>query len=212
MQSKQSTKQIFEILDAKYGDVQTFLQHDTPFQLLVAVILSAQTTDILVNKVTPELFAKFPTAKAMKEAELVELELAIHSVNYYRTKAKNLKATARIIDEVYEGEIPQTIQELTTLHGVGRKVANVIIADTFGITEGIVVDTHVKRVSYRIGWTKAITPEKVEVDLMKIWPMNHWLNGPKQIILIGRQFCFARNPNCPECPLREICEKNGVKI
>jgi endonuclease-3 len=210
MQSKSGTNQIFSILDATYGSVKTFLAHETPFQLLIAVILSAQTTDVLVNKVTPNLFAKYPDAAALKLVEVAEIANDIRQVNYYRTKAKHLKETARIIDDVHGGIVPQTIEELTKLHGVGRKVANVIIADIFGIPEGVVVDTHVKRVSFRIGWTKKTDPVKIEQDLMNVWPKERWINTPKQIILIGRQFCFARNPNCPDCPLREVCEKNGV--
>lgn len=210
MQSVSCTKIIFKILDETYGHVDTFLTHSTPFQLLIAVILSAQTTDFLVNKVTPTLFEQYPDAKSMKEATLEEIELLIKQINYFRSKAKYLKETARIIDEIYQGIVPSSIDQLVRLPGVGRKVANVITAEIYNKSEGIVVDTHVKRVSFRIGWTLATQPDHIERDLMKHWMPTQWVNGPKQIILIGREYCHARKPQCGQCPLISVCERNGV--
>jgi endonuclease-3 len=210
MQTKSSTIEILKILDKKYGKVEPFLNHESPFQLLIAVILSAQTTDLMVNKVTLDLFDKYPDAKSLKVAPLEEVEKIISRINYYKTKSKHIKETARLIDETFLNEVPSTIAELITLPGVGRKVANVIVAEIFGIPEGVVVDTHVKRVSYRVGWTKSTDPKKIEQDLMKIIPIDHFVNIPKQLILIGRNYCFPKKPNCSECPLNKVCEKNSV--
>ncbi len=208
MQSKTSTAKMLRIMDEKYGILQAFLNHDSPFQLLIAVILSAQTTDLMVNKVTVDLFSKYPNAKTLKNASIEEIEKLISRINYYRTKARHIKETARIIDEDFNNLVPQTIAELITLPGVGRKVANVILTDVFSIPEGFVVDTHIKRVTYRIGWTQAKDPKKIELDLMKSLPVDHFVNTPKQLILIGRNYCFPKNPNCKDCPLNEFCEKN----
>jgi endonuclease III len=208
MVSNERTQSIFEALDKTYGHVAPFLNHTSSFQLLIAVILSAQTTDILVNKVTVELFMKYPDAQSMKSASTDELIEIIRRVNYHKTKAKHIKETARMIDEDYSGTIPDRISELIKLPGVGRKVANVIMADIYDVPEGIVVDTHVKRVTYRIGWTAQHDPAKVEIDLMREWPLDRFVNTPKQLILIGRNYCFARNPICPKCPLYNWCEKH----
>lgn len=208
MRFKEDTDEMFGKLDAKYGVVKTFLDHGSPFQLLVAVILSAQTTDTTVNKVTPKLFEKYPDNVTLKNASIDDVLPLINKVNYYRTKAKNLIEMSRIIDERFNGVVPKTIEELVLLPGVGRKVANVIMADIYGNAVGVVVDTHVKRVSYRVGWTDERDPKKIEIDLMREWPDTVWVNGPKQIILIGRQFCFAnKKPDCLNCPLNKNCWK-----
>jgi endonuclease III len=213
MQSKQSTLKIIKILEAKYGIVEPFLIHKNEFEFLIAVILSAQTTDLMVNKVTPDLFDKFPSIKDLANAEIEEIETLIRRVNFHKTKAKNIKATAQMILGEFQGQVPRTMENLLKLKGVGRKVANVIMSDTYKNPTGIVVDTHVKRVSYRIGWTKQKTPEKVELDLIKKWPKEAYFETPKHLILIGRNYCFAnKRPDCPNCPLRVICEKNGVKL
>lgn len=208
MQSPANTQAIFDALDKKYGYVKPFLFHKTPFQLLIAVILSAQTTDTMVNKVTAELFLKYPTAQDLKLAPIEDVEKLISRINYYRTKAKHIIKTSKMIDEDFEGLVPSSISELIKLPGVGRKVANVIMADIHGIPEGIVVDTHVKRVSKRVGWTKSTDPKKIEQDLMKAWPKERFLNTPKQLIQIGRNYCFPKAPNCKDCPLNKWCEKN----
>lgn len=208
MQSSENTTEMMQKLDEVYGEVKTFLNHETPFQLLVAVILSAQTTDVLINQVTPELFLAYPTPEALAKADLAMVEVLVRKVNYFKTKARHLVEMAQIVHETYHDQVPETIEDLVALPGVGRKVANVILADVYKKPLGVVVDTHVKRVSKRIGWTEASDPVKVEKDLMAVWPKERWVNTPKQIILIGRQYCFAnRRPDCERCPLNKWCEK-----
>lgn len=205
------TKHLLQMLNSEYGLVKPFLFHESAFQLLVAVILSAQTTDALVNTVTPGLFVRFPDARSLASGSVEEVTELIRRVNYYKNKAKYLIAMAKILVEKYQGEVPQTMEALVQLPGVGRKVANVVTADAFGIAEGVCVDTHVARVSYRVGWTDAKDPLKIERDLMEQWPKEKWVNTPKQVILIGRQYCFAnKKPDCEHCPLREQCWKRGV--
>jgi endonuclease-3 len=208
MRDRDDTAVMLKTLHDVYGEVKPFLHHDTPFQLLIAVILSAQTTDILVNKVTPALFARYPDAQSLKSARLEDVLILINRINYYRAKAKHIVITAKMIDEQFDGKVPATLEELIALPGVGRKVANVIVADIYKKALGVVVDTHVKRVSYRVGWTDETDPKKIEIDLMQQWPQDHWVNAPKQVILIGRQYCFAnKKPDCEHCPLREQCWK-----
>jgi endonuclease-3 len=211
MRSAPDSLRLLQILDERYGTVAPFLQHDTLFHFLVAVILSAQTTDALVNTVTPALFARYPDPESLAHADVVEVEVLVKRVNYYKTKAKNLVGMAQLLIANFDGEVPSTLDGLVTLPGVGRKVANVIISDHFGIGEGIVVDTHVGRVSYRVGWTDSKDPKKIEQDLMQQWPNEYWVESPKRLILIGRQFCFAhKKPDCDHCPLRSLCEKRVV--
>jgi endonuclease III len=205
---QKNTKEILQTLDEKYNNIETFLNHRNPFELLIAVILSAQTTDPMVNSVTPALFEKYPDAKSLKAANLEEVEVLIKRINYYRTKARHIIKTAQMVDETFLREVPDSIEDLITLPGVGRKVANVIMAEVFKIPVGIVVDTHVKRVSYRLGWTDSTNPAVIEKDLMKIIPEDHWINIPRQLILIGRNYCFANKlPDCPNCPLNTWCLK-----
>ncbi len=208
MQSAESTMAILKALDETYGELAPFLAHRNPFELLVAVILSAQTTDLLINKITPALFERFPDAESMKLASVEEIEACIRSVNYYKTKARHLKETARMISEEFGDAIPATIEELVTLPGVGRKVANVIVAEIHKVPLGIVVDTHVKRVAYRIGWTQSKNPTVIERDMMNFIPKEFYLNLPKQLILVGRNLCFPKEPDCSNCPVRFWCEKN----
>lgn len=212
MQTQKSTLKIIQILEQKYGLTEPFLHHKNDFEFLIAVILSAQTTDLMVNKVTPDLFAKFPTANKMKIASIDEIEGIIRRVNFHKTKAKNIKETARIIDEEFGGKVPNKMEDLLKLKGVGRKVANVVMAESFREAEGIVVDTHIKRVSFRLGWTKFTDPAKVELDLIKFFPKEAYYETPKHLILIGRNYCFAnKKPDCKNCPLSNICEKHGVE-
>mgnify|MGYP005844202957 CR=1 FL=1 len=194
-------------LNSFYGVPAAFLHHKNAFEFLIAVILSAQTTDAIVNKVTPKLFQKYPKPKDLANAKTQDVEETIKSVNYYKTKAKNIIKTAEIIENDFKGKIPQTIEDLIKLPGVGRKVANVILSDFYKKAEGFVVDTHIKRVTFRLGWTKNKDPKKIELDIMKILPSNHWINLPKQLILIGREYCFPKNPDCKSCPLNKYCEK-----
>lgn len=208
MRTREDTVALLTILKREYGIVAPFLHHDTVFHFLIAVILSAQTTDVLVNTVTPALFTRFPTVRSLAEADVVEVEQLIRRVNYYKTKAKNLVSMAQLLVGEYGGEVPSTLEALIRLPGVGRKVANVILSDEFNIREGIVVDTHVGRVSYRVGWTDSKDPKKIEQDLMSQWPQDYWIETPKRLILIGRQYCFAnKKPNCEDCPLAKCCEK-----
>jgi endonuclease III len=210
MRNRKDTRAMLDALKDKYGQVEAFLTHKNSFELLVAVILSAQTTDIMVNKVTPELFAYYPDAKSLKNAPLEHVEKLLSRINYFRTKAKHIITTARLIDEQFNGQIPQTIAELIQLAGVGRKVANVIMGEIFKIPEGIVVDTHVKRVAARVGWTQSQNPVIIEKDLMKVFPLDYFITSPKYLILIGRNYCFPKKPDCPNCPLHTWCQTGNV--
>ena len=207
MQSKTNTIKLLQILESHYGQVKSFLDHKNEFQFLIAVILSAQTTDITVNQVTPKLFAKYPDATSLKKADLEDIREIIHNVNYRNNKAKFLIETARMYDEDFNNRMPESMDELLKFPGVGRKVANVILGDHFQKIIGVVVDTHIRRVSKRIGWTKSTNPTVIEKDLMKYWPKEYWVHTPKRLILIGREFCFPRKPNCINCPLNQYCEK-----
>lgn len=197
-------KKIIERLDGKFPDAHTALKWKTPLELLVATILSAQCTDERVNKVTPQLFAKYPTARHFAEANLSELEEDIRSTGFYRQKAKALKECCSVITEKFGGQIPQTLEEMLTLPGVGRKTANLVLGESLGIP-GIVVDTHVKRVAARLGLTDEKDPEKIETDLMGIIPKEKWTTFSNQLILLGRHICKAKKPLCDSCPLSDIC-------
>lgn len=199
------TKEILKRLDTAYGtEYVCYLNHNTPWQLLIAVILSAQCTDARVNIVTKELFQTYDTLEKFAEADLEELEQAIHSTGFYHNKAKNIIACAKALIENHNGEVPRTLEELTALAGVGRKTANVIRGNIYH-DPSIVVDTHVKRISKRLGFTVNDDPVKVEMDLMEVLPKNHWILYNIQIITFGRNICFARNPKCAECFLSDIC-------
>ncbi len=202
---------VMELLDREYGtDFRCYLNYETPWQLLIATILSAQCTDARVNLVTKELFAKYPTLEAFAGAELTELEQDIKSTGFYHNKAKNIIACAKRLVDVYHGEVPSKIEDLTTLAGVGRKTANVIRGNIFR-EASIVVDTHVKRISKKLRFTKEEDPEKIEYDLMKVLPEDHWILYNIQIITLGRTICKARNPKCRECFLKEECPEGRGK-
>lgn len=218
VQSKPSAKSRPDIrakilLDLKkhYPDAHCALIHKNPFELLVATILSAQCTDERVNKTTPELFQKFPTPQAMAQAKLEDLEYALRSINFFRNKAKNLKSCAQDLVSKHGGEVPRTLEELVSLAGVGRKTANVVLGNAFNIASGIVVDTHVARLSGRLGWTKEKEPVPIERDLIKHFPESEWVLLPHLLIFHGRQICQARKPKCSECFLFDACPKKGVK-
>jgi endonuclease-3 len=181
-----------------------FLNHETPWQLLIATILSAQCTDDRVNIVTKDLFQKYPSIQALAEARQEELEKDIHSTGFYKNKAKNIIACAKALVEQYNGEVPSDIDALTNLAGVGRKTANVVRGNIFH-EPSIVVDTHVKRISNRLGFTKEDDPVKIEFDLMKLLPKEQWIAYNIQIITLGRTICTARKPKCEECFLKEEC-------
>jgi endonuclease-3 len=199
---------IVAILDAlrkSYPHAVCALNHRNAFELVIATALSAQTTDVNVNKVTPELFSIFPTPQALAVAPLTEIERIIHTTGFFRAKAKNIKAAARVLVETFQGKVPETIEELTQLPGVARKTANVVLGSWFGIPAGVVVDTHVLRLSQRLELTKNTTPEKVERDLMKVLPQNRWIQFSHEVIFHGRQRCIARKPRCADCTLERIC-------
>ena len=202
---KKRTKEILKRRDEAYGtEYICYLNHNTPWQLLIAVMLSAQCTDARVNIVTKDLFVKYDTLEKFAEADLEELEEDIRSTGFYHNKAKNIIACTRALLEKHNGELPRSLEELTALAGVGRKTANVIRGNVYH-DPSIVVDTHVKRISKRLGFTENDDPTKVEMDLMKVLPKDHWILYNIQIITFGRQICSARNPKCAECFLSDIC-------
>jgi endonuclease III len=192
-------------LKVEYPDARTELDWKNPLELLVATMLSAQTTDVQVNRVTQSLFAKYRTAEDYAHADPSELEEDIRPTGFYRNKARSLRNMAGALVEEHEGEVPGTMQELVALPGVGRKTANVVLGNAFGVDEGIVVDTHVRRVSGRLGLTENKDPVKIEQDLMKVVPEEDWTVFSHLLILHGRRTCKARKPDCPNCILNDIC-------
>jgi endonuclease-3 len=199
-------QKIFAGLDALFPQAQCALQHEDAFQLLVATILSAQCTDERVNKVTPELFRKYPKPQDYVALPQADLEREIHSTGFFRNKAKNIIAAATKIDQEFGGEVPRTMDKLLSLPGVARKTANVVLGTAYGIPSGVVVDTHVFRIAHRLKLSKQKTPEKVEQDLMKIVPQDRWISFAHQLIWFGRKICAARNPLCAECPIEKLCD------
>lgn len=196
---------ILKALDEAYPQADCALNHRSPWELLVATILSAQCTDVRVNMVTPELFRRFPTPDAMAKASTAELEKLIKSTGFYRNKAKSIQGAARKIISDFNGQVPQTIAELTTVPGAARKTANVVLGVAYGKAEGVVVDTHVLRITRRLELAKTQTPEKVEQELMRILPRERWIGFSHQIIHHGRQVCDARKPKCDRCNLEPLC-------
>lgn len=188
-----------------HPDAHCALLHENPFQLLVATILSAQCTDERVNQVTPALFARFPTPQAMAAADREELEELIRSTGFFRNKAKNIQGASAKICQEFGGEVPRKMDELTSLPGVARKTANVVRGVAFGLADGVVVDTHVKRLSQRLGLTQEKTPEKIERDLMAVIPPEEWIDISHLLIFHGRRVCKARKPDCPHCSLADLC-------
>lgn len=204
---KKRTKEILAILDEQYGrDYVCYLNYSAPWQLLIATMLSAQCTDARVNIVTADLFQKYDAVEKFANADLKELEQDIKPTGFYHTKAKNIIACTRALLERFGGEVPSDIEELTSLAGVGRKTANVIRGNIFH-EPSVVVDTHVKRISKRLGLTKNDDPEKIEQDLMKELPKEHWILYNIQIITFGRSICTARSPKCEECFLQKYCKQ-----
>lgn len=210
--SKKRTKEILNLLDEKYTtEFRCSLNFSTTWQLLVATMMSAQCTDERVNLVTKDLFVKYPDVYSFAKADIKELENDIHSVGFYHSKAANIIKTAQIICREFAGEVPAELENLTKLPGVGRKTANVIRGNIFH-DPSIVVDTHVKRISYRLGLTKQTEPEAVEFELMKELPKEHWILYNIQIITFGREICTARNPKCQECFLAHLCKSKDKNI
>ncbi len=203
-------KELLFVLKKEYPKTATALRHENPFQLLIATILSAQCTDERVNMVTPVLFRKYPTPERLGKGDLNDIESIIHSTGFYKSKARSIKETSRILAEKFSSKVPRTMNELLSLKGVARKTANVVLGNGYGIAEGIVVDTHVKRVSFRLGLTKNTSPAKVEKDLMKIIPEKDWIWFSNALILHGRKYCAWRNPLCNKCPAEKMCPKQGL--
>lgn len=204
---RQRVEEVLRRLDEQYTtEYRCYLNHETPWQLLVATMLSAQCTDARVNIVTKDLFVKYPDITAFASADLAELEQDIHATGFYHNKAKNIIACARRVLDVYGGEVPESIEDLTSLAGVGRKTANVIRGNVYH-EPSIVVDTHVKRISRKLGFTKEEDPEKIEYDLMEVLPKDHWILYNIHIITLGRTICMARSPKCEECFLKDLCKR-----
>jgi len=197
--------EILKRLAATYPNAECALHHRNAWELLVATILSAQCTDVRVNMVTPELFRQFPTPKAMSEASQPALEELIRSTGFYRNKAKSILGAAKKITTEFGGKVPRTLAELTTVPGAARKTANVVLGVAYGLAEGVVVDTHVLRISRRLHLTQATEPKQVEQDLIKIIPKDHWIAYSHEIIHHGRQICIARKPKCADCTLETVC-------
>lgn len=204
-QKRERVKRILVLLHQEYGgEYRCYLNHDNPWQLLIAVIMSAQCTDARVNIVTADLFKKYDTLEKFAAADIRELETDIHSIGFYHMKAKNIIACCQTLVREYGGVVPESMEELTSLAGVGRKTANVIRGNIYN-QPSIVVDTHVKRISRKLGFTKEEDPEKIEYDLMKVLPKENWILWNIHIITLGRSICVARSPRCGECFLRENC-------
>jgi endonuclease III len=196
---------MFELLRGQHPDAHCELDHESPFELLVATVLSAQATDVGVNKVTPELFRRWPDAKALAAAKTAEVEKVIGSLGFFRQKTKSIVGLARVITERYAGKVPRALADLTELPGVGRKTANVVLGVAFGAPEGVVVDTHVLRLAQRLGWSRHATPEEVERDLMRAFPPAQWDMLSHTLIFHGRRVCSARKPACAACAVSALC-------
>ncbi len=209
--AKRHAAQVVRRLKATYPEAACALNFHTPMQLLVATILSAQCTDVRVNLVTKDLFRKYPDARAFAAARIGELEKAIQSTGFFRNKAKNIKACCTQLVDEFDGQVPQDLDALVKLPGVGRKTANVVLGTAFGIPTGVVVDTHVGRLSWRLGLTRHKDAVKIERDLMAQLPKREWIDFSHRMIAHGRQICLARKPKCEVCPLASVCPKIGVE-
>ena len=207
---KQRALKVAHQLAKTYANAECALKHDNPFQLLAATILSAQCTDERVNMVTPALFAKYPTPAALAASQQADVEKIIQSTGFFRAKATNLRGMAQALVNQFGGELPRTLDEMVSLPGVGRKTANVVLGTAFGLPTGVVVDTHVKRLTRLLGLTKNLDPVKIEHDLAALLPKSEWINFSHRLIHHGRRICNARKPNCPECPLLKLCPRVGL--
>ena len=198
-------------LKLRYPRLKTALKWKNPWQLLVATVLSAQCTDKQVNRITPVFFQKWPAPFDLEKSSLEEVAQVIRSSGFYRNKSKNLKAAARIIVSRYNGQVPDRMEELLDLPGVARKTANIILSNAFGINQGIAVDTHVKRISFRLGLSESTNPDIIEKDLILLFPVEEWGNINHLLVFFGREVCKARRPECARCELNDICVKKGMK-
>ncbi len=204
--NKKQAVEIFELLKKQYPDAKCSLDFNTPFEMMVAVMLSAQCTDERVNKVTAEFFPKYNTPKAFADMPLEDIENLIHSCGFYKNKAKNLKLASQKILTEFNGEVPQTMEELMSIPGVGRKSANVIMLEAFNNPQGIAVDTHAKRISNRIGFSSAKEPQKIEQDLLKLFPKKYYYDANHILIWHGRNTCKSQKPNCENCCIKHLCK------
>lgn len=209
-QTKVQFNQILSLLKKNYPDAHCALNFSSPFELLIATILSAQCTDIRVNIVTKDLFKKYKNAKTLSQIPLEKLEQIIRSAGFYKNKARNIKECCRVLVEKYGGEVPASLDDLITLPGVGRKTANVVLGNAFQISSGVVVDTHVTRLANRFAWVKTTDAVKIEQVLNKLCPQEDWIMLPHYLIAHGRAICKARNPQCSICFLNSSCPKRGV--
>ncbi len=210
MNIRERTQEVIRRLKKGYPELKTVLNFKTPFELLVATMLSAQTTDILVNRVTENLFKKYKSVKDYADASLEPLQKDLSSINFYKTKAKNIQGSAKMIEERFNSKVPKQMEELTSLPGVARKTANIILSNAYGINEGIAVDTHVRRLAYRLGLTKNEDPVKIEKDLMLLTPKQEWGNLSHLLIFHGRKVCQAKKPKHRECILYDICPSRNI--
>lgn len=197
-------------LEERFPNPETELRHDSPFQLLIATILSAQCTDVRVNQVTPALFERYATPAALAKADREEVESIIRTTGFFKSKAKSIIGCAAEIVDRFGGAVPENMEALVTLPGVGRKTANVVLGSAFG-RPAVVVDTHVRRVANRLKWTRSSDPDQIEADLGRLMPPQEWTMGSHRLLLHGRYICVARNPRCPECPLFDLCPAEGEK-
>ena len=209
MDKKEKIKKILQVLRKTFSKAECALVHKNPLQLAISTILSAQCTDERVNKVTPNLFKKYPDAKTFAEAPILELEAAIHSTGFYKNKAKSIQGFCRMILAQHKGEVPNTLEELVELPGIGRKTANVILGVWWKVP-GIVVDTHVTRLTNRMGLTQQNDPVKIEFEMMELLAKKDWTDFGLLLIQHGRKFCIARKPKCTECPIANLCPKIGL--
>ncbi len=208
---KEKTAQIIKLLKKEYPDARTALDHSSAFELLIATILSAQCTDVRVNIVTADLFRKYRKPADYLEVSTKELAHDLRSINFHTNKAKNIQKTCELLIENFGGEVPRSMEGLLTLPGVARKTANVVMGNAFGIASGVVVDTHVMRLSQRLGLTGQTTPEKIELDLQELVPKKHWVIFSHWLILHGRAVCKARNPQCQNCVIEKLCPSSRLK-
>jgi endonuclease-3 len=208
---KEKTSQIIKLLKKEYPDARTALDHGNAFELLIATILSAQCTDARVNIVTADLFRKYRKPADYVAVPVKELAHDLRSINFHTNKAKNIQRTCDLLVENFGGEVPHTMDELLTLPGVARKTANVVLGNAFGTASGVVVDTHVMRLSQRLGLTKQTTPERIELDLQELVPKKHWVMFSHWLILHGRAVCKARNPQCQNCVIEKLCPSSRLK-
>jgi len=205
LEPKARALKVIKLLEREYSDAEIALEYTNPLQLLIATILSAQATDEQINTITPKLFKKYKTAEDYANADLTELEQYIKSSGFYHNKAKNIKNCCKTLVEKFHSKVPKTMTELLDLPGVGRKTANIVLANAFGVVEGVAVDTHVSRLAQRLGLSQSGDPNKIEADLMKIVPKDKWMRITDLLIFHGRKVCTAKKPNCAGCVLNKIC-------